>query len=443
MPKNAKNSIKEAYLMKDKILIMGAGTVGTRDADVLLSLGTPVVLCKYDAREDDIKTQELKALLKRHKDALEAGKIEVRAARGSDLEERVGNLNSIVGRCDGSIDDLDFKEVALAIDCTNKMEGRNYDEIYNKHNLDFAINGGGQGKFVSNLHFASVPNSRVQEHLEDYITGNAKIVSCNTHAITTLIGIMKGVLGKGDEFRNHFRDPVMVDFLRRHEDPHKGKKPSEYVEVEHKRYHAEEVEDLHSELTNWFQGREPLDPRQYSAGLEGLLSSKSKWPTEYFHTLLVTFDFKDPISNSLLDDIRLQIHSYPRAILTEDSICHEKTKKAAEWARVKDADIPFPVFMVERYGRHHLRVYGLTPQRGIVAPSTADYALLRTGKASTWEEAFKHVNENAKYRDETFLHVKNSVQYNLANYGVASEYFENGHKTPRLVTETLIKNRTG
>ncbi len=44
------------------ILIMGAGTVGIRDADVLLSLGIPVALCKYDAHPEDIKTRELKRL---------------------------------------------------------------------------------------------------------------------------------------------------------------------------------------------------------------------------------------------------------------------------------------------------------------------------------------------------------------------------------------------
>lgn len=413
--------------MKDKILIMGAGTVGTRDADVLLSLGIPVTLCKYDAAEDDIKTFELKNVMhiNRHKREL----IEIRAARGSNIEERIKHLNHHFGACAGSIDDTDFSRIALAIDCTDKVEGRNYDEIYNKHSLAFALNGGAEGKFVKNRHFASVPNSIVQEKLDEYRTQDSKIVSCNTHALTTLIGILKGVLGKGEEFRKHFRDPIMVDFLRRHEDPNKGKKASRYVTLEHKRYHTEEVEDLHPELRNWFTNEEELDPKLYSTGLEGLVSSKSKWPTEYFHTLLVTFDFKEPISNSLLEDIRLKIHSYPRAILSEKDISHEKTIKAAEWARIEDGDIPFPVYMVERFGRHHLRVYGLTPQRGIVAPSTADYTLLRTGIVpgiNSWEDAFNYVNKNAKYRNETFLHIKNSIQYNLRNYEAMNDSINSG-----------------
>ena len=36
-----------------RILINGAGTVGNRGADVLLSMGIPVFMCKYDAGKDD------------------------------------------------------------------------------------------------------------------------------------------------------------------------------------------------------------------------------------------------------------------------------------------------------------------------------------------------------------------------------------------------------
>ena len=67
---------------------MGAGTVGNRDADVLLSLGIPVSLCKYSAGKQDIKTEEVKTLLERYKDS-STGDIPIYAARGSDLEEDV------------------------------------------------------------------------------------------------------------------------------------------------------------------------------------------------------------------------------------------------------------------------------------------------------------------------------------------------------------------
>ena len=404
--------------MKERVLIMGAGTVGSRDADVLLSLGIPVILCKYDALEDDIKTQELKAIINRHKKDL----IEVRAARGSNIEERIEHLSHHLGSCEGSIDNMDFRTVSLAIDCTDKKKDvRNYAEIYEPKGLKFAVNGGGDDKLIKNLYFASVPNSKIQENLQTYAENNAKIVSCNTHAITTLLGLMKGILGKGKDFKEKLRDTILVDFSRRYEDPHKGKPVPQYVSLKHKEYHVEEVESIHPET-------EKLVDTTYS-----------KWPTQYFHNITATFSLKDKVTASLVDDLRLAIQNYPRAILVEDELCHERTMNAAKWARISDADVPFPLYMVDKAGENYLRVYALTPQRGIVAPSTADYALLRLGMipslssitkptqeldSTAWERIFNFVNKTAKYRNENFTHIKNSIQDNLANYKAINESFK-------------------
>ena len=40
------------------------------------------------------------------------------------------NIKLHVGRCDGSIDELPFKDVVLAIDCTPGMDVRNHIELY-------------------------------------------------------------------------------------------------------------------------------------------------------------------------------------------------------------------------------------------------------------------------------------------------------------------------
>ena len=94
-------------MAKDKVvLIMGAGTVGNRGADILLSLGIPVVLCKYDAHPDDIKTQELKSLLERYGGTEVGKRIRTYAARGSRVDERAANLDKYVGNGGGSIEDL-------------------------------------------------------------------------------------------------------------------------------------------------------------------------------------------------------------------------------------------------------------------------------------------------------------------------------------------------
>ena len=111
--------------MTKRILINGAGTVGNRGADVILSMGIPVFMCKYNASEEDIKTKELKKLLERYNGS-KVGDIPVYATRGSDLEERIKNIKKFTGRCDGSIEDIPFKDVALAIDWSPGMDIRNH-----------------------------------------------------------------------------------------------------------------------------------------------------------------------------------------------------------------------------------------------------------------------------------------------------------------------------
>ena len=111
------------------VLMMGAGTVGNRGGDVLLSLGMPVVFCKYDADPNDIKTQELKRVLQTHRDSDVGKHIEIFAARGSNVEARAKNIERELGMCSGSIDDFDFSRVELVVDATNGMEVRNHIEI--------------------------------------------------------------------------------------------------------------------------------------------------------------------------------------------------------------------------------------------------------------------------------------------------------------------------
>ena len=64
--------------------------------------------------------------------------------------------------------------------------------------------------------------------------------------------------------------------------------------------------------------------------------------------------------------------------------------------------------------------------RRIVAPSTADYVLIRTGRvpqAQSWADIFNFTNANATYRDQTFVHIKNAVQDNLDKYAEKLKQF--------------------
>ena len=380
-----------------RILINGAGTVGNRGADVLLSMGVPVFMCKYDADKDDIKTKELKMLLNRYKDS-NVGDIPVYAARGSDLEQRIDNIKQHVGRCDGSIDNLPFNDVALAIDCTPGMDIRNHLDIYAPNDIPFAINGGGDDKLIERLYWASVPNTLTHNSPNKYKKRNAKIVSCNTHAVTTALSILKGSI---ENFEERLRDKIYIDFARRHDDPHKGKERPLFVTTQRKQYHTDEVYYLVPEVNC------ELD------------TTVSKWPTEYFHNITMIIDLKDEVTGKDLDKTRLAFQTYPRAILEEYELGHERTKTAAEWSHIKDADIPFPVYMVNRAGDYKIVINGLTPQRGIVAASTADYVLWRTNwfkDLKTIGDVFNYTNSNAKYRNESFQHIKGGIQDNLAKF---------------------------
>ena len=123
--------------MKKNILIMGAGTVGNRSAEVISSLGYNVSLCKYDGDPDDIKTQELKQVYQRN-DQQKNTPMRMYAARGSNLKKRIKRLDTAGFNCNSSIDDLDFSTIDLVIDATNGRENRNYLEIYKPNNIPYA-----------------------------------------------------------------------------------------------------------------------------------------------------------------------------------------------------------------------------------------------------------------------------------------------------------------
>lgn len=393
--------------MDKSVLIMGAGTVGNRSADVLLSLGIPVALCKYDASESDIKSQELRALIERYRDTEVGKRIKTYAARGSRADERAANIEKYIGLCAGSIDDLDFDTVELVIDATDGLEVRNHNEIYRPNSMPFAINGGADTTLVKGFYFASVPNTRVAERWKDYRDRNAKIVSCNTHCVTTALALLSRMFESPDDQRSRVRD-IDIVFNRRHDDPHKGKTRPEFVTVTPKPYHIDEVEYLLPETRGMIE------------------TTVSKWPTEYFHNVVLTVDFHEQLSDEFVEELRYHFLTYPRCILVDDEISHQKTIDAAKWAHLEDGDLPFPVFLVHQVGRYKVRVLALTPQRGIVAPSTADYVLLRTGRlpqAESWTDVFNFTNANATYRDQTFLHIKNAIQDNLSKYAEKKKQF--------------------
>lgn len=383
---------------RNSILIMGAGTVGSRIGDILLSLdpAIEVAFCKSDARMDgkipgefEIKTRELQEVCARYP----GRKIAVYAAAGPDLDRRVDNLRRAGLPCRGGIAELDFRTVALAIDTSNGAEVANEAAYYRPHGIPAAFVGGPRRGLPDSRVYAGVPNSVVDADPETYRSGNVTVVSCNTHCIITALGMLKRVTG-GEDFRRLVRH-IDITFCRRHEDPHRGVPKPEFVSLALKPYHVQEVEALLPE----------------TAGL--LTTTVSKWPTEYFHTVIINVEFHAPLSSELVADYLAALEQYDRCIVTEGAVDHQQTIEAAWRAGIRDGDIPFPVFRAARAGRYTLKVLALTPQRGIVAPSTADLALFRTGRARSWREAFAQVNAHGRYRGHPFGLIKRVMEEHL------------------------------
>jgi hypothetical protein len=353
-----------------------------------------VHLAKYDAAKDadgqyEIKTKELKDVYDRHPGAA----VRMYAARGSDLEARIERLDNAGFNCHGSTDDIDFKNISLCIDASNGRERRNISEVYQPNGVPFALNGGSDPSLVNHRYFASFPDCPATDNAAGLLRNDALITSCNTHCVSTAVSLLRQVVGRED-FAERIRD-ITVTFCRRHEDPHKGKAKPEFTSMKVKDYHLDEIVDLVPETS-------------------GLINSVvSKWPTEYFHTLVLDFDFHGPVSDRLIRRYYRAIESYRRCIAVTNEVSHEKTIQAAHWAGIEDGDIPFPVYLLDRVSKYKMKLLALTPQRGIVAPSTVDYALLRTGVCRSWQEAFDLTNEKGLYRGKDFIHLKNAVQYNL------------------------------
>ncbi len=400
------------------VLINGAGTVGSRMADVLTSLGITPLLCKYKARErivdgDEVKwgdlqfsTVELQELYANHSST----KFELFAARGSLLETRVTHLNDVGLNCKGSIDDAPWDRIDLVIDASpnSGVAWRNHNELYapgkkRDRGVPFSVQGGHDSRLVDSLFFAGIPGTVVDdpEMQETYQSRNAKVVSCNTHAITTALALLRGVLA--EEF------PDMVDYIdlsfdRRHQDPNMGgERPLFTTGLEEKDYHLDELFSL-------------LPATDGRAG-----SDVRKNTSEYFHNVGIIVDFREAIPRRVIDRYKVAIASYERAIFTDGPLGQERVAVAAAEAGIMDADIPFPVYRVDQPKRNSrkLKIHCLTPQRSIVSPSTVDHILMRT-EGLTFREAFDKVNTQGCWRGHSFGHVMNSIQDNLSHYAHTS-----------------------
>ncbi len=400
----------------------------------------------------DSRTKELKQLFSWHKD-----RFTTYLAQGKRLEERIIRMEEAGLAVQGivypedKLADEPFKNierkkqlknimdlgVSLAIDASETgIDERNVADIYTPNNWPFCLNGGAKGTLVDHNYFAGILGTTADYTVSKYIEKDSMVVSCNTHAVTMFLSLLKHTLSPADELEpileretnpqikkelthalnenrqradNHFRTMVRsidIKFLRRYEDPHVGKPVPEFIAAEESAKHMKEIEIL-------------------LPATEGkLYATSTKIPCQYFHTVYVTVNFEGKVNERLVDELKLKMRKHPRIILSELSdgkggrkagIDQEQIILAAGWAGINDGDLPHPIMSPRKLGDYAIETIIATPQRGIVAPSIADITLLRLGYEETLRNACKRTNRGM-YRGIRLADIKGGVQDNLLNY---------------------------
>jgi len=414
------------------ILINGAGTVGSRLYDVLESMtgeyNFKFFLCKYDAKTEngklDIRTRELLDLLNSYQTRNEP---ELYAAPGDDLGGRIKRLTEAELPCKGSIEDLNFSDMDVIIDCSN-IAGRNKDDLYTSHpNIPILYNGGAVKEFKNLPIVCGIKGTTYNSNKERIHA------SCNTTRFATSLLIMREVLGAQEitGFEDQIRHISLV-YDRRIDDPHvrikkkgqlRGKLDKVDQEVfrtlddgdlwqlfgstEDKDYHLKELQNLVPETTGKFS------------------SVVSTWPTRYFHNAKIEFHFHAPIAKKVVEQYREALRASDRVIYTDGrKLDHKELFRTAHFTGIPDGDLPVHVEYATSLDDYIVRSTGATPMRGIVAMPTAATILVTLGLAKDIAEGERKVYEHARYKGLTLQETVSSTQYNLKNPEKAKRIFE-------------------
>jgi len=424
------------------ILINGAGTVGSRLYDVLESMAGEYnfkfFLCKYDAKTEndklDIRTRELLDLLTSYQTRNEP---ELYAAPGDNLGGRIKRLKEAGLPCKGSIEDLNFSDMDVIIDCSN-IAGRNKDDLYSSHpDVPILYNGGAVKEF-KNMPIVCGINGTVYNADRERIHA-----SCNTTRFTTSLIIMREVLGAQGitGFEDQIRHISLV-YDRRIDDPHvRIKKKGQLIRkldkvdqevfrtlddgdlwqlfgsTEDKDYHLKELQNLVPETTGKFS------------------SVVSTWPTRYFHNAKIEFHFHAPIAKKVVEQYREALRASDRVIYTDErKLDHKEVFRAAHFMGIPDGDLPVHVEYATAPDDFIVRSTGTTPMKGIVAIPTAATVLVTLGLAKDLAEAQGKVHEYARFKGIPLQETVSSTQYNLKNPEKAKRIYEKKMRKPKQVT---------
>lgn len=362
-------------MMNEPVLINGVGTVGSRIARLLLSMGVPIHGAKYSASSDDRKTEDILQLYN------DFGSFPIVVALGENHDERVKKCREM------GLDVLEQYELSrykIVIDATDGDTTVRHMHDYKRNNKPFLVQAGTEADLLHD--FVSAPHA-VCEHYTAYEKG-ARQVSCNSTFCSTALGLVLKHVVAEDIVK------VSLKLQRRCRDPGEKKELKASLEMKDS-HHAQSVISVLPEL----QGK--------------IFSQANTNAWEHFHHTAMVIDFARPVH---VEEIKQSFHAYERCIFLEQDIGVnvvegiELLRSVSQKLDVPDGDTLLPVYSMRQISPKQIEIVGYTPQRSIVALSCVDWLWGALGIKKEWKEAFRFTNENVRWHGYTVSELKEAYE---------------------------------
>jgi glyceraldehyde-3-phosphate dehydrogenase/erythrose-4-phosphate dehydrogenase len=382
-----------------KLLVYGAGTVGTNALTLAASLGHEVAAVKRSIA-DNRRTRDLAHA---HKSL---GGFSVFLAPGSDLEQRLAQARGQAILLDNEPYALPVRPYTAetdrlcdaVIDATDDKATREIVARHEARGKPYLLQGGADEDLAPS--FLSAPQCIGHLQAPSYRGAPARQVSCNTTYASTALGLLLTA------FTPDSIGAVDINLRRRCRDPGEEKKLlPQPTRTEEGTHHADDVALVLPQLA-------------------GKLASRANQnPWEHFHRADITVTFTHDISEADAERVRNAFRGYPRCAYAEHDLGGatweeglagvNRLRTAGHDLRIPDADLLLPVYTVQRTGSRTLAITGYNPQRSIVALSCMDWLQLATGTAASWEDAFTATNRGARWHGYTLPQLKRELEHHI------------------------------
>lgn len=360
--------------MREPLLINGIGTVGSRIARLLLSMGIPVHGAKYSASPDDRKTEEIIQLYD------DFGRFPIIVASGEHYGERVQKCKAMGLDV---LEQYDLSRYKIIIDATEGDTTIKHMHDYKKNNKPFLVQGGTESEMAD---FVSSPHA-VCEHYTGYEKGTRQ-VSCNSTFCSTALGLVLKHVAAEDIVN------VCLKLQRRCRDPGENKELKASLDMKDS-HHAHSVMSVLPQL----QGK--------------IFSQANTNAWEHFHHTTMLIDFTRPVA---VEAVKQSFREYERCIFLEHTISGdvargiELLRSVSQRLHVPDADTLLPIYSIKQISPKQIEIVGYTPQRSIVALSCVDWLWGALDVKKNWEEAFRFTNEHVRWHGYSVPDLKEAYE---------------------------------